>query len=125
MGVRCSKAIDEFLALVYHRERGLPVTYRAAVQHRRTAPAQGGARMAIPNFVRQALAGEPITVFGDGHQTRSFGYVGDIVEGIIRRPLRTGPSDTCSTSATQRRSPSSISAGRVKAATRAAIRRSC
>jgi UDP-glucose 4-epimerase len=40
--------------------------------------------MVIPNFVRQALAGEPITVYGDGSQTRSFTYVGDVVEGLIR-----------------------------------------
>ena len=39
--------------------------------------------MVIPTFVRQALAGEPITVFGDGQQSRSFGYVGDIVRGLL------------------------------------------
>ena len=39
--------------------------------------------MVIPNFVRQALAGDPITVFGPGTQTRSFGYVGDVVRGIV------------------------------------------
>ena len=40
--------------------------------------------MVIPNFVRQALAGTPITVFGDGQQTRSFTYVGDVVDGLMR-----------------------------------------
>lgn len=79
----CSKAIDEFLALAYYRERGLPVTIVRLFNT--VGPRQTGRYgMVIPNFVRQALAGEPITVFGDGHQTRSFGYVGDIVEGIIR-----------------------------------------
>lgn len=79
----CSKAIDEFLALAYYRERGLPVTIVRLFNT--VGPRQTGRYgMVIPNFVRQALAGDPITVFGDGQQTRSFGYVGDIVEGIIR-----------------------------------------
>jgi UDP-glucose 4-epimerase len=79
----CSKAIDEFLALAYHRERKLPVIIVRLFNT--VGPRQTGRYgMVIPNFVQQALAGEPITVFGDGHQTRSFTFVGDVVEGVIR-----------------------------------------
>ena len=65
----CSKAIDEFLALAYWKERKLPVIivrFFNTVGPRQT----GQYGMVIPNFVRQALAGEPITVFGDGTQSR-------------------------------------------------------
>jgi UDP-glucose 4-epimerase len=79
----CSKAIDEFLALAYHRERKLPVIVVRLFNT--VGPRQTGRYgMVIPNFVQQALAGEPITVFGDGTQTRSFTYVGDVVDGLIR-----------------------------------------
>jgi UDP-glucose 4-epimerase len=79
----CSKAIDEFLALAYHRERRLPVIVVRLFNT--VGPRQTGRYgMVIPNFVQQALAGAPITVFGDGTQTRSFTYVGDVVEGLIR-----------------------------------------
>jgi len=79
----CSKAIDEFLALAYYRERKLPVIVVRLFNT--VGPRQTGRYgMVIPNFVRQALAGEPITVYGDGSQTRSFTYVGDVVEGLIR-----------------------------------------
>ena len=70
----CSKAIDEFLALAYWKERKLPVIivrFFNTVGPRQT----GQYGMVIPNFVRQALAGEPITVFGDGTQSRSFTHV--------------------------------------------------
>jgi len=78
----CSKAIDEFLALAYHKERGLPVIIVRLFNT--VGPRQTGRYgMVIPNFVRQALAGEPITVHGDGTQTRSFTYVGDVVRGLI------------------------------------------
>jgi UDP-glucose 4-epimerase len=79
----CSKAIDEFLALAYWKERKLPVII---VRFFNTVgPRQTGAYgMVIPNFVRQALAGEPITVFGDGTQTRSFSHVGDVVAAVLR-----------------------------------------
>ena len=78
----CSKAIDEFLALAYHRERRLPVVI--ARLFNTVGPRQTGRYgMVIPNFVRQALAGEPITVHGDGTQTRSFTYVGDVVRGLM------------------------------------------
>jgi UDP-glucose 4-epimerase len=79
----CSKAIDEFLALAYHRERRLPVIVVRLFNT--VGPRQTGRYgMVIPTFVRQALAGEPLTVYGDGRQTRSFTYVGDVVDGLIR-----------------------------------------
>jgi len=82
----CSKAIDEFLALAYYKERGLPVVI--ARLFNTVGPRQTGRYgMVIPNFVRQALAGEPITVHGDGTQTRSFTYVGDVVDGLIALAL--------------------------------------
>jgi UDP-glucose 4-epimerase len=79
----CSKAIDEFLALAYWKERKLPVII---VRFFNTVgPRQSGQYgMVIPNFVRQALAGEPITVFGDGTQSRSFTHVADVVGALIK-----------------------------------------
>jgi UDP-glucose 4-epimerase len=78
----CSKAIDEFLALAYHRERGLPVIVVRLFNT--VGPRQTGRYgMVIPTFVRQALAGESITVYGDGTQTRSFTYVGDVVNALV------------------------------------------
>jgi UDP-glucose 4-epimerase len=78
----CSKAIDEFLALAYHKERQLPVIVVRLFNT--VGPRQTGRYgMVIPTFVRQALDGQPITVFGDGRQSRSFGYVGDIVRGLL------------------------------------------
>ena len=79
----CSKAIDEFLALAYWKERKLPVIivrFFNTVGPRQT----GTYGMVIPNFVRQALAGEAITVFGDGKQTRSFSHVADIVGALLK-----------------------------------------
>jgi len=79
----CSKAIDEFLALAYWKERKLPVIivrFFNTVGPRQT----GQYGMVIPNFVRQALAGEPITVFGDGKQSRAFTHVTDVVGALIR-----------------------------------------
>ena len=79
----CSKAIDEFLALAYWKEKKLPVIIIRLFNT--VGPRQTGQYgMVIPNFVRQALAGQPITVFGDGTQRRSFTYVGDVVDGLIR-----------------------------------------
>ncbi|MFN8059595.1 MAG: GDP-mannose 4,6-dehydratase [Vicinamibacterales bacterium] len=78
----CSKAIDEFLALAYWKERKLPVIVVRLFNT--VGPRQTGRYgMVIPNFVRQALAGQPITVFGDGTQSRSFTYVGDVVRALI------------------------------------------
>jgi UDP-glucose 4-epimerase len=79
----CSKAIDEFLALAYWKEKKLPVIivrFFNTVGPRQT----GQYGMVIPNFVRQALAGEPITVFGDGTQSRAFTHVNDVVDALIR-----------------------------------------
>jgi len=88
----CSKAIDEFLALAYYKERRLPVII--ARLFNTVGPRQTGRYgMVIPNFVRQALLGEPITVHGDGTQTRSFTYVGDVVRGLValsREPAAVG-----------------------------------
>ncbi len=79
----CSKAIDEFLALAYYKERKLPVIVIRLFNT--VGPRQTGRYgMVIPTFVQQAIAGQPITVFGDGRQSRSFGYVGDVVTGVIR-----------------------------------------
>jgi len=79
----CSKAIDEFLALAYWKEKKLPVI--VARLFNTVGPRQTGRYgMVIPNFVRQAVSGAPITVHGDGSQRRAFGYVGDVVEGLIR-----------------------------------------
>jgi UDP-glucose 4-epimerase len=79
----CSKAIDEFLALAYWKERDLPVV---VVRFFNTVgPKQTGQYgMVLPNFVSQALAGEPITVFGDGTQSRSFTDVSDVVGCLIK-----------------------------------------
>lgn len=88
----CSKAIDEFLALAYWKERKLPVVVIRLFNT--VGPRQTGQYgMVIPNFVRQALAGQPITVFGDGTQQRSFTYVGDVVRGLValvREPKAVG-----------------------------------
>jgi UDP-glucose 4-epimerase len=78
----CSKLIDEFLALAYWKERKLPVIIVRLFNT--VGPRQTGQYgMVIPNFVRQALAGKPITVFGDGLQSRSFTYVGDVVRAMV------------------------------------------
>lgn len=79
----CSKAIDEFLALAYWREKKLPTTIVRLFNT--VGPRQTGRYgMVIPTFVKQALAGRPITVYGDGRQTRCFGYVGDVVGALIK-----------------------------------------
>jgi len=79
----CSKLIDEFLALAYWKERKLPVVIVRLFNT--VGPRQTGQYgMVLPTFVRQALAGQPITVFGDGTQSRSFTYVGDVVDALVR-----------------------------------------
>lgn len=79
----CSKAIDEFLALAYWREKKLPTTIVRLFNT--VGPRQTGRYgMVIPTFVKQALAGRPITVYGNGKQTRCFGFVGDIVAALIK-----------------------------------------
>jgi UDP-glucose 4-epimerase len=77
----CSKAIDEFLAIAYWRERKLPTVIGRCFNT--VGPRQSGRYgMVIPRFVSQALAGEPITVYGDGSQQRCFGHVKDVVKGM-------------------------------------------
>jgi UDP-glucose 4-epimerase len=78
----CSKLIDEFLALAYWKEKKLPIVIVRLFNT--VGPRQTGRYgMVIPTFVRQALANQPITVYGDGTQSRSFTYVGDVVEGLV------------------------------------------
>jgi UDP-glucose 4-epimerase len=77
-----SKATDEFLALAHHQETGLPVTI--ARLFNTTGPRQTGAYgMVVPRFVRQALEGQPLTVYGDGSQLRCFTNVNDVVMALM------------------------------------------
>ncbi|HXF95223.1 MAG TPA: NAD-dependent epimerase/dehydratase family protein [Gemmatimonadales bacterium] len=79
----CSKALDEWLALAYHREKKVPVII--ARFFNTVGPRQTGRYgMVLPTFAAQALAGEPITVFGTGTQSRCFGHVRDAVESVLR-----------------------------------------
>jgi len=85
----CSKALDEWLALAYMHEKGVPVIvtrFFNTVGPRQTA--RYG--MVLPAFAAQALAGEPITVYGTGEQSRCFGHVEDVVEAVVR--LMTTPA---------------------------------
>lgn len=78
----CSKAIDEFLAIAYWREKGLPTVVVRLFNT--VGPRQSGQYgMVIPRFVSQALAGEPITVYGDGSPSRCFTHVQDVVRALI------------------------------------------
>lgn len=78
----CSKAMDEYLALAYHAERGLPVVIGRLfnITGPRQSPHYG---MVLPRFCRAALAGEPITVHGDGAQARCFLHVADCIAAIV------------------------------------------
>lgn len=77
-----TKAMDEFLALAYYRTRRLPIII--ARFFNTVGPRQTGRYgMVIPRFVGQALRNEPITIYGDGKQTRNFTYVEDVVRGVI------------------------------------------
>jgi len=79
----CSKAIDEFLALAYWREKKLPTVVVRLFNT--VGPRQTGQYgMVIPTFVKQALAGRPITVYGNGKQTRCFCFVGDVVSALLK-----------------------------------------
>ncbi|HEX5705381.1 MAG TPA: GDP-mannose 4,6-dehydratase [Pyrinomonadaceae bacterium] len=79
----CSKAIDEFLALAYWREKKLPTTVVRLFNT--VGPRQTGQYgMVIPTFVKQALASRPITVYGSGKQSRCFCHVGDVVGGLMK-----------------------------------------
>lgn len=78
----CTKALDEFLALAYHQEKGLPVILGRFFNT--VGPRQTGEwGMVMPTFVRQALAGDPITVYGSGDQRRSFCHVDDSVRAVL------------------------------------------
>ena len=82
----CSKAIDEFLALAYWKERKLPTV--VARLFNTVGPRQTGRYgMVVPKFVGQALAGRPLTVFGDGTQTRCFCHVNDVVQALVELML--------------------------------------
>lgn len=78
-----AKAIDEFLALAYHREKKLPVVIVRCFNT--VGPRQTGQYgMVIPKFVKAAMLNHPITIYGDGKQSRCFGYVEDVVNGMIK-----------------------------------------
>jgi UDP-glucose 4-epimerase len=81
-GYSCTKAVDEFFALAYWREKKLPVV---TVRFFNTCgPRQTGEYgMVIPRFVKAALLGHPLNVYGDGKQIRCFSYVDDIIEGML------------------------------------------
>jgi UDP-glucose 4-epimerase len=79
----CSKAIDEFLALAYHKEKRLPVVVFRLFNT--VGPRQTGRYgMVIPNLVKQALLGHPLTVYGDGTQSRCFTYISDVVGVLLK-----------------------------------------
>lgn len=79
----CSKAIDEFLALAYWKEKKLPATVIRLFNT--VGPRQTGQYgMVIPTFVQQALQGKPLTVYGDGSQTRCFCHVHDVTQAIYK-----------------------------------------
>lgn len=84
-----SKAMDEFLALAYHKQRGLPIVicrFFNTIGPRQT----GRYGMVVPRFVRQALRGEPLTVYGDGQQSRCFADVLDVVDAVIKLAAHPG-----------------------------------
>jgi UDP-glucose 4-epimerase len=78
----CSKALDEFLALAYFHERHMPVTVVRLFNT--VGPRQTGHYgMVIPRLVQQAMTGQPLTVYGDGSQSRCFGFVKDVVRALV------------------------------------------
>ena len=79
----CAKALDEFLALAHWAESKLPVIVVRLFNT--VGPRQTGQYgMVVPNFVKQALSGNPITVYGDGQQSRCFAHVQDIVDALVQ-----------------------------------------
>lgn len=88
----CSKAIDEFMAIAYWKEKKVPTVIVRLFNT--VGPRQTGRYgMVIPNFVQQALRGEPITVYGDGAQSRCFTHVTDVIGaliGLAAHPLAAG-----------------------------------
>jgi len=90
-GYACSKLLDEFLAMAYWREKNLPVFI--ARLFNTVGPRQTGRYgMVLPRFVEQAARGEPITVHGDGKQTRCFCHVSDVVRALVELPKHAGAS---------------------------------
>lgn len=87
-----SKAVDEFLGLAYHQQFGLPVVIMRFFNT--VGPRQTGRYgMVVPRFVRQALRNEPLTVYGDGQQSRCFGDVADVsgaIMGLMNHPGAVG-----------------------------------
>ena len=82
----CSKALDEFLALAYWKERDVPTVVGRLFNT--VGPRQTGRYgMVVPTFVRQALSRDPITVYGDGTQRRCFCHVGDVVRALAELML--------------------------------------
>lgn len=82
-GYAYSKGLDEFLGLAYFREKGVPV--RIVRFFNTIGPRQlGEYGMVVPTFVRKALSGESLLVHGDGRQMRAFGYVGDVVDAVVK-----------------------------------------
>ena len=99
-----SKLMDEFSALAYHRTIGLAVVITRLFNT--VGPRQTGAYgMVIPRFVSQALNNEPLTVYGDGPQTRTFTYVKDVVWALMALMDTTSPSARFSMSAGPKKSP--------------------
>ncbi len=85
----CSKAIDEFLALAYYKEKKLHTVIMRLFNT--VGPRQTGRYgMVIPRFVQQALKGEPLTVYGDGKQIRCFTYVSDVVDAAVKLQAEPG-----------------------------------
>ncbi len=79
----CSKAMDEFLCLAYWKERSLPVVITRLFNT--VGPRQTGRYgMVVPRFVKQALSGQQLTVYGDGQQSRCFCHVADVVDALVR-----------------------------------------
>lgn len=79
----CSKTLDEFLALAYYEEKKLPVIITRLFNT--VGPRQTGQYgMVIPNFVQKALINKPITVYGDGSQSRSFTYIADVIDVLVK-----------------------------------------
>ncbi|MBI2024684.1 MAG: GDP-mannose 4,6-dehydratase [Candidatus Harrisonbacteria bacterium] len=82
-GYALSKTSDEFLALAYWRERGLPVVVVRLFNT--VGPRQVGTYgMVVPRLVQQGLRNDDLTIYGDGLQIRSFSYVGDVVDGMLK-----------------------------------------
>ena len=82
-GYACSKLMDEFLAFAYAKEQSLPVTIVRLFNT--VGPRQTGRYgMVLPRFIAAARENRPLKVYGDGHQTRCFCYVDDVIEALVR-----------------------------------------